>query len=185
MPKIHELETPRLRLREWKVSDRALFAQLNADPRVMEYFPSVLSRSESDALADRIQSLMARCGWGWWAVEVKNLHDFIGFVGLHVPSADLPFNPCVEVGWRLAFPYWGCGYATEAAQASLAFGFETLALEKIVSFTALTNQRSQAVMERLGMTRAAKPFLHPSVPAGHPLQAHCLYELVETEWHRR
>ena len=177
MTKIYEIETPRLRLRQWTEVDKTPFAQLNADERVMAFFPSTLSRAESDGLADQIQSAIAQRGWGWWAVEVKNKYPFIGFVGLSIPSAELPFSPCVETGWRLGYPYWGKGYATEAAKAAVNFGFETLSLEKIVSFTALTNKRSQAVMQKLGMVRNPEPFLHPSVPEGHELQAHCLYEL--------
>ncbi len=182
MTKIYEFETPRLRLRQWTAADRTPFAQLNADERVMEFFPSTLSRSESDGLADRIQSAIAQRGWGWWAVEVKNKHPFIGFVGLNIPSAQLPFSPCVETGWRLDYPYWGQGYATEAAQAAIAFGFKTLNLAEIVSFTALINQRSQAVMNKLGMVRSPESFLHPNVPEGSELQAHCLYKLSKADW---
>ncbi|MBE9059897.1 GNAT family N-acetyltransferase [cf. Phormidesmis sp. LEGE 11477] len=177
MTRIYELETDRLRLRQWKEADKLPFAQLNADERVMEFFPQPLSRSQSDALADKIISTFAQKGWGWWAVELKEKHDFIGFVGLNVPSADLPFQPCVEVGWRLDYSYWGYGYATEAARVALAFGFETLALEKIVSFTALVNKRSEAVMRKLGMCKAAQTFMHPDVPVGSELREHCLYEL--------
>jgi RimJ/RimL family protein N-acetyltransferase len=193
-----ELATPRLWLRQWVAADREPLAQLNADAAVMAHFPNPLTRDESNALADRLESLIATRGWGMWAVELKRspegaepegaesaLAPFIGFVGLHVPSADLPFNPCVEVGWRLAQAYWGQGYATEAAEAALAFGFDTLALNKIVSFTALTNLKSQAVMERLGMTRSPYPFNHPSVPADSPLQPHCLYELSQLDWRQR
>ncbi len=182
MTKIYELETARLRLRQWTSDDKVPFAQLNADERVMEFFPSTLSRLESDALAERITGAIAQRGWGWWAVEVKDKHPFIGFVGISVPSSDLPFNPCVEVGWRLDYPYWGNGYATEAAQAAMSFGFEVLELDNIVSFTALTNQRSQAVMQRLGMQRSPQTFIHPSVPADSDLQEHCLYELSSADW---
>ena len=113
------LETPRLCLRQWRPSDRQPFAALNADPRVMEFFPSPLTQAESDAMADRCQALMAEQGWGLWAVELKHTQAFIGFVGLPRPSAELPFAPCVEVGWRLAYPYWGHGFATEAARQAI------------------------------------------------------------------
>ena len=182
MTRIYELETPRLRLRQWTAADKLPFAQLNADERVMAFFPSPLSRVESDKLSDRIQGAIAQRGWGWWAVEVKGKHPFIGFVGLSIPSANLPFSPCVETGWRLDYPYWGQGYATEAAKAAIAFGFETLDLAEIVSFTALINQRSQAVMHRLGMIRTPKSFSHPSVPEHSKLQAHCLYKLSKADW---
>jgi len=187
MVKVYELETKRLRLRQWKEADKQSFAQLNANARVMAFFPQPLSRIESDALAERIISAFNQRGWGWWAVEVKSKHDFIGhdfigFVGISVPAAALPFQPCVEIGWRLGFPYWGKGYATEAAQAALAFGFETLKLEKIVSFTATINKRSEAVMQKLGMNRVSKTFMHPSIPAGSKLGEHCLYELSMADW---
>jgi RimJ/RimL family protein N-acetyltransferase len=170
--------TARLQLRQWRESDRLPFAQLNADPRVMEYFPATLDRAASDALVDRCQALIAQQGWGFWAVEIKETCELIGFVGLHRPIAELPFSPCVEVGWRLAYDYWGKGYATEAATAALQVGFEILELPEIVSFTAVMNQRSRAVMERLGMQEsAAETFEHPLVPVGHRLRQHCLYRL--------
>lgn len=176
MAKPIELLTERLRLRQWNDADYAPFAALNADPRVMEFFPAPLTRSESDAMAERCRSLIEERGWGFWAAESKATHQFIGFVGLHIPSAELPFSPCVEVGWRLAFEYWGRGLATEAARAALKFGFEGLGLPEIVSFTAIGNARSRAVMERLGM-RESGTFEHPQVPAGNALRPHCLYRL--------
>lgn len=183
MTKIYELETARLRLRQWTHTDRAPFARINADERVMEFFPNTLSLSASYALVDRSQNTINQRGWGWWAVEVKNRHPFIGFVGLSIPSANLPFSPCVEVGWRLGYPYWGNGYATEAAQASVDFGFETLGLKEIVSFTSLQNVRSQAVMQRLGMRRTPETFNHPNLPADSKLREHYLYKLSQADWY--
>jgi RimJ/RimL family protein N-acetyltransferase len=139
MVELIEVETERLRLRQWKSSDRGPFAALNADSKVMEFFPSLLTRAESDAMADRCQSLIEKRGWGFWAVEAKTTQEFIGFVGLHVPSAELPFSPCVEVGWRLAFQHWGKGFASEAAREALRVGFELLGLREIVSFTTVRN----------------------------------------------
>jgi len=106
-----EFQTTRLLLRQWTPADRAPFATMNADPRVMRHFPALLSRAESDAMADRCQALIEERGWGFWAVELKASGAFIGFVGLHTPSATLPFSPCVEIGWRLAADYWGQGSA--------------------------------------------------------------------------
>lgn len=170
------LETPRLRLRPWTTADRAPFAALNADPRVMAFFPAPLTRAQSDAMADRCEALVREHGWGPWAVEAKADGTFIGCVGLHVPSPLLPFSPCVEVVWRLARAYWGQGLASEAATQALRFGFETLGLEEIVAFTTVGNRRSRAVMERLGM-RAAGTFAHPLLEAGSPLLQHALYRL--------
>jgi len=182
MVELIELNTERLRLRQWRAADREPFAQLNADPRVMEFFPSPLERSASDAMAEHIQSLISERGWGFWAVEVKEGNEFIGFVGLHTPAPEFPFSPCVEVGWRIAFGHWGKGYATEAAKDALRVGFELLHLPEIVSFTAVHNRRSRAVMDRLGMCEAAETFEHPHVPVGHPVRQHCLYRLSQEQW---
>jgi RimJ/RimL family protein N-acetyltransferase len=190
MAELIELETEQLHLRQWIESDREPFARLNADPRVMEFLPSILDRAASDAMIDRLQTKIAERGWGFWAVESKQDNQFIGFVGLQIPKADFPFSPCVEIGWRLAFEYWGKGYATEAAQAALKVGFvggafpwgNRLELPEIVSFTAIDNHRSSAVMERLGMNREAETFEHPSLPVGHPLREHCLYRLSRDKW---
>lgn len=172
-----EFETERLFLRQWRPADREPFSALNADPRVMAFFPAPLARAESDAVADRCEALIRERGWGFWAAELKTSGEFIGFVGLHVPSAELPFSPCVEVGWRLAFRHWGQGLATEAAKEALCVGFESLGLHEIVSFAVVGNRRSRAVMERLGM-RESGTFEHPQVPAGIPLRLHCLYRLA-------
>lgn len=176
MTQLIELQTERLCLRQWTRADREPFAVLNADPRVMEYLSGPLTRAASDAMADRCEALLRERGWGFWAAEHRETRELIGFVGLHTPSLALPFAPCVEIGWRLAVPYWGKGLATEAAQAALRAGFETLNLEEIVSFTTLGNVRSRAVMERLGM-RPAGMFEHPHVPHDSPLRMHCLYRL--------
>jgi RimJ/RimL family protein N-acetyltransferase len=184
MPDLIELDTDRLRLRQWRAADRNPFAALNADARVMEFFPSPLGRNDSDALADRCESLIAARGWGLWAVELRATKEFIGFVGLNVPSADLPCSPCVEVGWRLAFDHWGKGFASEAARAALRTGFELLEMPEIVSFTAVRNARSRAVMERLGMRADATTFLHPAVAAGSTLREHVLFRMSRETWSR-
>jgi RimJ/RimL family protein N-acetyltransferase len=174
---IIEFKTDRLHLRQWRDSDRAPFAQLNGDPIAMEYFPSTLTQDESDAMAERCRSLIADRGWGFWAVEHQASQQFIGFVGLHVPTDQLPFAPCVEIGWRLLPDYWGQGFATEAARSVLKVGFTQLELARIVSFTAIENRRSQAVMKRLGMTFCGT-FGHPRVAEGYWLHPHCWYELL-------
>jgi RimJ/RimL family protein N-acetyltransferase len=185
MIELIEFNTDRLRLRQWCVADREPFAALNADPKVMEFFPAPFDRAASDAMADRCQALIAERGWGFWAVELKQTSEFIGFVGLNIPSAELPFSPCVEIGWRLAFQYWGKGFASEAARRTLRVGFELLSLPEIVSFAAVRNVRSRAVMERLGMREAATTFEHPSVPKGSLLRVHCLYRLSREQWRAR
>lgn len=165
MADLIEIETKRLFLRQWKPADHAPFALLNSDPRVMEFFPAPLTRAESDAMAHRCESLIHERGWGFWAAELKDSREFIGFVGLHIPSAQLPFSPCVEIGWRLAFQYWHRGLATEAAQGALRIGFGSLGFQEIVSFTAVGNRRSRAVMEKLSM-RESGTFTHPHIREG-------------------
>lgn len=155
---------------------------MNADPRVMAHFPAPLDRSESDALADRADAHLAEHGWGLWALEVAAGEDagrFAGFTGLAVPRFEAHFTPCVEVGWRLPRWAWGRGYATEAASEALRVAVDDLGLEEVVSFTAATNDRSRAVMARLGMTRdPADDFDHPALPPGHRLRPHVLHRFV-------
>lgn len=148
----------------------------------MEHFPSLIAPEASAAAIARWRSQIEDRGWGLWAAERRESGDFIGFVGLQVPPASLPCSPCVEIGWRLAFPFWGLGLATEAAEGALRVGFERLDLAEIVSFTAVGNRRSRAVMERLGMTDARRNFDHPNVPVGSPVREHCLYRLPRAQW---
>lgn len=172
---VRELETERLLLRQWRDADYPAFALMSSDAETMRYFPSVLTEEQSRSLADRCRALINQRGWGFWAVEVKASNEFAGFIGLHVPSADLPFSPCVEVGWRLARDFWGKGFATEGAQAALDFAFQELSLSEVVSFTALSNKRSEKLMQRLGMVRDENTFDHPGLPEGHALRQHVLY----------
>ena len=174
-----EIDTARLRLRRWLPSDRVPFAALNADPLVMEHFPSVLSPDESDALADRIDTHFERHGFGLWAVQIRGSAPFAGFVGLAVPSFETSFTPCVEVGWRLAREHWGRGFATEGAQAAVELAARDLGLREVVSYTVPANRRSRRVMEKLGMTNdPADDFDHPELPVEHPLRRHVLYRLT-------
>jgi ribosomal-protein-alanine N-acetyltransferase len=154
----HELRTPRLALRAWRESDREPFAAMNADPDVMRWFPSTHTREQSDAGVDRFVAHHDEHGYTAWAMEVldseRGAAEFVGFLGLVGPTFDPPFphtSPCVEIGYRLARPWWGLGLATEAGRAALRFGFDVVGLEEIVSFTVPPNVRSQSVMQRLGM----------------------------------
>lgn len=167
-----ELSTDRLWLRRWRDDDLEPFAALNADPEVMEHFPATLTRAESDALAARIRERLDRHGYGLWAVETKRRGKFIGFVGLSHPTFHAAWmdhrpRPAVEVGWRLARTAWGRGYATEAARAAVDVAFHRLDLPEVVSFTVVGNQRSRAVMHRLGMRLLAE-YDHP-IPGEEPL----------------
>ena len=176
-----EITTPRLVLRQWRPDDLGPFAALNADPEVMRYFPAPLTSEQSDQFAAHVEATIARQGWGLWAVEVAGGAPFIGFVGLNRPRFDAHFTPAVEVGWRLDRRYWGHGYATEAATASLTFGFDQLHCDEIVSFTATVNDASRRVMQRLGMGHdPADDFDHPAVPEG-PLRRHVLFRMARTD----
>jgi len=177
------LRTQRLLLRPWREADLEPFARLNADPEVMRHFPARLDRSQSDALARRINADFAEHGFGLWALEVPGAWRFAGFVGLAVPHFEAPFTPCVEIGWRLARETWGHGYAPEAARAVLAHAFEKLGLEEIVSFTTLANTPSRRVMEKIGMHRdPAEDFDHPQLASGDPLRRHVLYRRSRSQW---
>lgn len=176
-----EVETPRLVLRQWRADDRKPFAQMNADPSVTEFLLP-LTALQSDALAARLAAGIDEHGWGFWAVEAPGVAPFVGFVGIKPMPPVLPFAPGVEIGWRLARPFWGRGYASEAALAALRVGFEQVGLAEIVAFTAVGNQRSRAVMARLGMREDADLFDHPAVPEGHPLRPHVLYRMGQAQW---
>ncbi|MBO0828860.1 MAG: GNAT family N-acetyltransferase [Streptosporangiales bacterium] len=165
-------------MRGWRESDLAPYAALNADPEVARYLAGPLTRERSDAMVERIERGFTEHGFGLWALEVAATGEFVGFTGLSVPAFEAHFTPAVEVGWRLARPAWGNGYATEAARAAVAYGFGEAGLAEIVSFTTTANRASRAVMERLGMTRdPADDFDHPGLTPDHPLRPHVLYRL--------
>jgi len=174
IPALVEIETARLRLRQWREEDKAPFAALNADPRVMEHFPAPLTRAESDATVDRVRAAIEARGWGSWAVERREDGALLGFTGLTAVRDELPIAPAIELGWRMAVHAWGAGYATEAARAAVRFAFETLELPEVVAYTTLTNQRSMAVMRRLGMAEGGT-FDHPGIPEAHRLRPHVVY----------
>ena len=183
---MEQLDTPRLCLRPWREDDRPAFAAINGDPEVMRYFPDVLTRAQSDALAEQLQERMqAQGGWGFWAAEERSSGQVIGFIGLNSPAIALPIrsatDPLVEIGWRLARSHWGLGLASEGARSTLDFAFERLQLPEVVAFTALPNLRSAAVMQRLGMQRDPQDFDHPALPPGHWLRRHCLYRLQRAQ----
>ncbi len=177
-----EFNTQRLAFRVWQDRHRASFVAMNSDPDVMRYFPALMTPEQTNAGIDNSCLHFQDRGWGNWAVELLETGEFIGFIGLSVPRRQLPFSPCVEVGWRLKRSAWGQGYATEGAKACLRLGFEQLGLDEIVSFTALTNLRSIAVMQRIGMINCQSDFEHPGVPEGHPLRPHCLYKITHSQW---
>lgn len=175
-----ELRTDRLLMRRWRDADRAPFAAVNADPEVMEFMGPRLPPAASDAFVDRIEAAFDARGWGLWALESTASGAFLGYTGLWPwgTESGLPFAPAVEVGWRLRRSAWGHGYASEAGRAALDHAFATLGLDEVVSMTAVENQRSRRVMERLGMSRdPADDFAHPRLAPEDPLTPHVLYRM--------
>jgi RimJ/RimL family protein N-acetyltransferase len=175
------LTTDRLILRRWRDSDLEPFARINADPRVMDFMPAVLSRDESDRMAERIDAHFREHGFGLYAAELRADRSFIGFIGLAIPSFQAAFTPCVEIGWRLSADHWGQGLATSGARAVVRKAFGDLQIKELVSFTTPGNFRSRRVMEALGMTHdLSDDFDHPNLPDRHVLRRHVLYRLSRT-----
>ncbi|MCM0606474.1 MAG: GNAT family N-acetyltransferase [Xanthomonadaceae bacterium] len=181
------LETQRLILRKWNDSDLDILYQMNADPVVMRYFEKTLTRKESDKMLLRFEQLLTDHGFTFFAAELKSTGDLIGMIGLGSPRGEgLYFAPCIEVGWRLRPEFWGKGYATEGAQASLELGFNKHGLKEIIAQTAVQNTPSRKVMERLGMTyQVGGDYDHPLVPEGHPVRRHVLYKITQEEFNQR
>jgi RimJ/RimL family protein N-acetyltransferase len=181
-----ELVTPHLSLVEWRSEHCEAFAALNADPEVMEFLGPLLSRAKSDETIARFQDEFGRRGFCPWAAVERSSNRLVGFVGLHEVPEAVAFAPAVEVGWRLARPFWGLGYATEGATASLDYAFETLGIDDVVSMTTRANERSRRVMERIGMTRDPREdFEHPGVSLGDDLRPHILYRITSAQWAAR
>ena len=176
------IETERLVLRQWREQDRAPFASMNADPEVMQYFPAIKNREQSDQNIDAFRDSLDQNGWGFWAAELRRSGEFIGFIGLKSQQTELPLSPCIEVGWRLRKQYWRQGYASEGALASLQFAFEQIAADQIVSVTPVLNLPSIGVMRKIGMIDAEQNFDHPAVASGHRLSEHVLYIITEDQW---
>ena len=177
------IATRRLIVRNWREGDRQAFFEMNADPKVMRFFERTRSRQEADALLDRFVEEIERTGYGFWALELRETGETIGFTGLRDIDFNEPFSPGVEIGWRLLARHWGNGYATEAARACLTHGFEQMDLDEIVSFAVVENWASRRVMERIGMHREPRyDFDHPDVPPASPLARHAFYRLKSADW---
>lgn len=155
---------------------------MNSNAEVLRYFPRAYSAAESDRFVDEQNRSLSRRRWANWALERKDTSAFIGFTGLSEPA---PWHPCageVEIGWRLAPPHWGRGFATEAAMRVLEYAFDTLELPRIVSFTARDNAPSIALMRRLRLRDDGTGFVHPRIEATNPLRHHVVYRLNRDEW---
>ncbi|HAA16167.1 MAG TPA: GNAT family N-acetyltransferase [Cytophagales bacterium] len=175
------LETERLYLSNWEATDLPEVAAMNLDPEVMRYFPSTFPKDISQAfIANNIQYIQVH-HYGWFKATLKATGDFVGFIGIKDVRFQAEFTPAVEIGWRMVTKMWGNGYATEGAKACLRYAFEELGKEEIVSFTAVPNQPSEAVMQRIGMQKTGE-FNHPALEPGHPLERHVLYKITREEW---
>lgn len=173
-----ELTTPRLALRAWREEDLPIFTAMNADGRVMEFFPAPLTAEESAALFDRGRRELSTEGFGPYAVERLSDGELLGFTGLHRVKFSGELEGAVEIAWRLRYEAWGHGYAPEAARACIAHAARR-GIPEIVAFTTVGNLRSQRVMQKIGMQHAGE-FDHPALPAGHPLRRHVLYRIRTT-----
>jgi RimJ/RimL family protein N-acetyltransferase len=182
------ITTERLILRPWKDEDVTPYAEMNADPRVREFFPSVLTREQSEAEVRRLQAIYDRDGFSLFAAELIATGEFVGFIGLLTMTFAVPFiaQPAVEIGWRLSHKYRGKGLATEGARGAVQYAFETLKLQEIFAITVPANVRSRRVMEKIGMKHLPElGFDHPAVPVGHPLRPHLLYALQRSSYFSR
>lgn len=177
----YDIETPRLGLRQWKEEDTLLFAEMNSSSEVMRYFPSTLTKEQSDEFLRKIVAHFKKHGYGLWAAEIKQTQEFIGFIGFYNATFEAEFTPCVEIGWRLDNKFWGKGYATEGAKACLKYGFGTLGFKEIYSFTAAINKPSIKVMKKIGLTKQGE-FNHPRVEKDSPLLRHVLYKINKAEY---
>ena len=178
-----QLLTQRLILRSWRDSDRQPFADMSEDADVMEYLRPLATRDACDAWIDFQIDHQSAHGFCLWALASRASGIFMGAAGLlHVRFA-ARFTPAVEVGWRLARPFWGRGLAVEAARAALQFGFEEISLTQLVAHASVRNDRSRRLMAKLGMSHdCTEDFDRPGIPEGNPLRRHVLYRLTRDAW---
>ena len=172
--------TERLILRKWIDADFMPFAEMNKDIDVMKYYPSLSNEEETAAMMKRINSHFEQHGFGLFAVEKLNTKEFIGYTGFMIQSFESFFTPCIEIGWRLKKEEWNKGYATEAAEACLKYGFDTLQFKTIYSFTAVINSASERVMQKIGMIKDGE-FNHPKIASTSLLWRHVLYVISNKE----
>ncbi len=178
------IKTDRLLLRRWRDQDIEDYAALNADARVMQFFPSTYSVEESSLQIERFNKSIDDLNLGFWAAELLETGRFIGFIGLNSQPSGLPISPCVEIGWRLAADVWRQGLASEGAIAVLKYAFIELELDEVVSFTSTLNVASQGVMKKIGMHKQAATFFHPRVDSASPLAEHVVYRLSRQVWQK-
>ncbi|EMF71475.1 GNAT family N-acetyltransferase [Leptospira interrogans] len=178
------LETERLILRRWENKDLEPFYQMSSDLVVMEHYPALLTKEDSERFVAKMKIHFEEFGYGLWILEIKNTKEWVGYTGFLNVSFTAPFTPAVEIGWRLNSSFWNRGYATEAAFVCLNYGFERFGFSKIVSFTSVLNTRSESVMKKIGLKKIGS-FYHPNLPIKHRLSEHVLYQITSSEWNER
>jgi RimJ/RimL family protein N-acetyltransferase len=182
-PQPQQIRTERLVLRRWREEDLEPFRAMNADPEVTRFFPGTLAAEQSDRTAHRLRDYADTPGLGAWAVEIPGKAPFIGFAGCWPTRPELPFAPAIEIGWRIAKPYWGRGFAPEAARASLADAFERAGVDQVLAYATHANEPSLQVMRKIGMTYSpGEDFGHPMFEEGHPLQRHVVYRITADQF---
>lgn len=170
------LQTKRLLLRKWTENDITHLIRMNQDKEVMRFFLDTMTEQQSIDFYHRVQRHFQETGYGLYVVEEVISGAFLGYTGCMIATFESAFTPCVEIGWRFNKKYWGNGFATEAALACLHYGFSALKFDAIYSFTSLHNEKSEAVMQRIGMKKIGE-FFHPRVPIDHPLCLHVTYTI--------
>ena len=174
------ISTERLGLRRWIDSDANPCIEMNKDKEVMKFFPKAQTAEETLAMIERIRSRFEENDFGFYAVEKKSTREFIGLTGFGIPNFESFFTPCIEIGWRFKKEEWGRGYATEAANACIEYGFNILAFDKLVSFTSTLNINSEKVMKRIGMNKIGE-FNHPLIETDNRLCRHVLYQITNSK----
>jgi RimJ/RimL family protein N-acetyltransferase len=174
----------RLGFRNWSGKDLTEFSKLNADLEVMEHFPKPLTEKETADFIDRLKKHYADNGFNYFATEVLDSGEFIGFIGLAFKDFKTEFTPAVDIGWRLKKSSWGNGYATEGASRCLEFGFNQLNLEKIIATCTEKNVKSENVMKKIGMGKIGN-FKHPLLEEYPEYQKCICYAVTKETWQRR
>lgn len=167
----------RLGFRNWNTEDIEPFTALNADPEVMQYFPKTLSRQESAEFMFRLQTHYQEQGFTYFAVDLLESGEWIGFIGLFTQDFPSSFTPAIDLGWRLTLESHGYGYATEGAKRCLAYAWSELSLKQVISICPLVNHVSERVMQKIGMQKQGE-FKHPKLSAFPELENCCWYEII-------
>ncbi len=181
MEKEYIFTSERLGFRNWKKNDLTEFAKMNADLSVMEHFPKPLTKSETAELIDRLKNHYNKNAYTYFATEILESGEFIGFIGLAFQEYKTDFTPAVDIGWRLKKSAWGKGFATEGAKKCIEFAFDELNLDRVISICTKRNFKSENVMIKIGMKKRLT-FDHPELEAYPEYQKCTCYEMRKIDW---